>query len=56
VDGFFGLQIVSEKTAGEPVQPLVVASHQGGKGRRIPARMPASSSASPTTVMLLAGY
>ena len=35
VNRLFGLHIISEKTASQPVQSLVIAPHQRGKGRRV---------------------
>src|SRR6516162_9403829 len=35
VNRFLGLQVISEKPTSEPVQPLVIAAHQRGKGRRV---------------------
>jgi len=35
VNRLFGLHVISKKTTSQPVQTLVVAPHQSGKGGRI---------------------
>jgi hypothetical protein len=53
VHDLLGLQIISEKATREPVQPLVIASHQCGKGGRVsrPHIYEHSASARPSCVL-----